>query len=897
MDNTKCFVFDVPIKEDNSNSNKIKELLPTIDNDMRIDIKLFIKHKLEKIYYTTKNIGVYSVNDVLYFRFTSLIKINIENLKIKVGDYNINKPVGLLIIDLYVEDSTFRWTDILNDEEYMKICNNKYGCHTVGPLEIDGDEFDQYVINNAHIYKSNKIYKYVFPITNPSICGGFCVTRKILQCNIIKQKTVTRININLNEDNPMVKFVKPNFRSNKIYYVEFYSNKKLKDLDKIELVDARSVDQYMFFDIKNLNKDDEIFFWDKSFENKKIVTVTDYTPILYTPVYIKQNDEVNIDMIQENYSINLVPSNTSIELDNIISLIKESDVIFLKYTDCVCQNFTELRLGQNLVIENNEIKIKTNKEYKADLTILNYKFNKNGFKSLFIESEYKFDKKDESTLSVVQLPDSQYDFVKIGNIPKEVINLYCYGAETIDINLYTSVSLYEYADYNAITQFSDNNLYLVYKKDPKQDQVPEIDFINYKYDENNKLLLILYLKSKLFTENIKNIFTDTTYSTFLGGKNESYIKLPLDKESKDEILNKIINNEKVGIEISFLKSNCSCLSYLILNKVAFVSNNEIYIKILSRRDNIVGKQIELKYLPDESKFGINKTNIKFKSNALSWSDFRIESINDDIKELVLPDLYSMIFGEKYNLMLDKISSGYKYKIRFLSQNNTVCSEEYIINNKNCSIKNKTLYIKLICNSKDPDELINPSIKNIDNDNYIIEVQTPLQNFQYIYILGTGYSNGKNKEIDINMKNNKVISWDEYFMGVAELSAKRSKDPKRQVGACIIKNNVIVGTGYNGFPRGCSDEDFPWTKDSNEITETKFAYVVHAELNAILNSTRRNLNDAVLYVTLFPCTECTKAIIQSGIKKVIYKDPGKHEKEINASLKMFKSSGVEVIKYK
>lgn len=350
------------------------------------------------------------------------------------------------------------------------------------------------------------------------------------------------------------------------------------------------------------------------------------------------------------------------------------------------------------------------------------------------------------------------------------------------------------------------------------------------------------------------------------------------------------------IEISFLGNSCTCLSDLILNKFAFVSNNEIYIKILSKRSNIVGNQIELKYLPP--KMYINN-NIKFSSNVLSWVEFRIESINDDIRELQLINLYNSIrFDKKYNLMLDKISSGYKYKIRFLSQNNTLYGEEYIINNKNCSIKNNTLNINLLCDCKDPYyELINPSIKNIDNDNYIIEVETPLQNFKNIYILGTGYSNEENNEIDSNPKNNKVISWDEYFMGVAELSAKRSKDPNRQVGACITKNNVIVGTGYNGFPRGCSDEDFPWTKDSDEITETKFAYVVHAELNAILNSTRRNLNDAVLYVTLFPCTECTKAIIQSGIKKVIYKDPGKHEKEINASLKMFKSSGVEVIKYK
>lgn len=153
---------------------------------------------------------------------------------------------------------------------------------------------------------------------------------------------------------------------------------------------------------------------------------------------------------------------------------------------------------------------------------------------------------------------------------------------------------------------------------------------------------------------------------------------------------------------------------------------------------------------------------------------------------------------------------------------------------------------------------------------------------------------ESKDID-NENKHKIITWDQYFMEVAELSALRSKDPSRQVGACIVKDNVIVGTGYNGFPRGCSDKEFPWTKDSKEITETKYAYVVHAELNAILNSTR-DLDGATIYVTLFPCTECTKAIIQSGIKKVVYKSIPEKQKEIEASKKMFKAAGVEVESY-
>ena len=127
-----------------------------------------------------------------------------------------------------------------------------------------------------------------------------------------------------------------------------------------------------------------------------------------------------------------------------------------------------------------------------------------------------------------------------------------------------------------------------------------------------------------------------------------------------------------------------------------------------------------------------------------------------------------------------------------------------------------------------------------------------------------------------MKRHDYISWDTYFMGIAQLSSKRSKDPKTQVGACIVnKDYKIVGIGYNGFPMHISDDDFPW-KDKGSFLETKYPYVVHAEANAILNATQ-NLKDCTLYVTLFPCNECTKIIIQSGIKELIYvsnKDEGK-----------------------
>ena len=140
----------------------------------------------------------------------------------------------------------------------------------------------------------------------------------------------------------------------------------------------------------------------------------------------------------------------------------------------------------------------------------------------------------------------------------------------------------------------------------------------------------------------------------------------------------------------------------------------------------------------------------------------------------------------------------------------------------------------------------------------------------------------------------VISWEEYFMGLAHLSALRSKDPNTQVGACIVdKDNKVVSIGYNGMPRGCDDEDFPWEREGGFL-DTKYAFVVHAELNAILNSPRP-VNGCTLYVSLFPCNECAKAIIQSGIKKIVYESDKYNGTEGNiASKKMLNEAGVQLL---
>lgn len=148
------------------------------------------------------------------------------------------------------------------------------------------------------------------------------------------------------------------------------------------------------------------------------------------------------------------------------------------------------------------------------------------------------------------------------------------------------------------------------------------------------------------------------------------------------------------------------------------------------------------------------------------------------------------------------------------------------------------------------------------------------------------------------KRQDYISWDEYFMAVAKLAGMRSKDPNSQVGACIVSSdNKILSMGYNGFPMGCSDDEYPWAREGDDPLATKYIYVTHSELNAILNYRGGSLEGAKLYVSLFPCNECAKAIIQAGIKTVIY-DCDKYDgtPSVIASKKMLASAGVQVRRY-
>ena len=149
-----------------------------------------------------------------------------------------------------------------------------------------------------------------------------------------------------------------------------------------------------------------------------------------------------------------------------------------------------------------------------------------------------------------------------------------------------------------------------------------------------------------------------------------------------------------------------------------------------------------------------------------------------------------------------------------------------------------------------------------------------------------------------MKREDYISWDEYFMGIAKLSGMRSKDPSTQVGCCIVsESHKILSMGYNGFPTGVSDDEFPWEREADNELDTKYPYVAHSELNAILNYRGGSLEGATLYVSLFPCNECAKAIIQSGIRTVVYESDKYAELPgFIASKRMFDAAGVRYYPY-
>ena len=150
---------------------------------------------------------------------------------------------------------------------------------------------------------------------------------------------------------------------------------------------------------------------------------------------------------------------------------------------------------------------------------------------------------------------------------------------------------------------------------------------------------------------------------------------------------------------------------------------------------------------------------------------------------------------------------------------------------------------------------------------------------------------------MSQKREDYITWDEYFMGVAQLAGMRSKDPHTQVGSCIVsEDHKILSIGYNGLPRGCDDDAFPWTNEGTGL-DSKYPFVTHSELNAILNYRGGSLEGSTLYVSLFPCNECAKAIIQAGIKTIVYNSDKYADSEATiASKRMLNAAGVRYYQY-
>ncbi|XP_028397545.1 deoxycytidylate deaminase-like [Dendronephthya gigantea] len=148
------------------------------------------------------------------------------------------------------------------------------------------------------------------------------------------------------------------------------------------------------------------------------------------------------------------------------------------------------------------------------------------------------------------------------------------------------------------------------------------------------------------------------------------------------------------------------------------------------------------------------------------------------------------------------------------------------------------------------------------------------------------------------KRDDYLEWEEYFMAVAFLSAQRSKDPNSQVGACIVnEEKKIVGIGYNGMPNGCSDDLLPWARKADDDLDTKYPYVCHAEMNAILNKNSSTVKGCTIFVALFPCNECAKLIIQSGINKIVYlSDKYHNQPNMKASRTLLNMAKVEYVKF-
>ena len=355
-----------------------------------------------------------------------------------------------------------------------------------------------------------------------------------------------------------------------------------------------------------------------------------------------------------------------------------------------------------------------------------------------------------------------------------------------------------------------------------------------------------------------------------------------------------------------------CLnSKKIIDKKLFIS--DIYVGKLKSFNTSLSSEQNVMAI-----FSINSKDIYIRLLLLKhYKKLLVEPNGDILTLLFYKDNTSSIFALTFNKLLSITKKYIKFNMNGVDQSILKSLKSYCDNNtpyvysekrnKEDIINDKEKYLIGIINGIEylPENSIsvgiyhyeNLEINKIDQINVIMSIDGTKITEMYAIACDIKHIKPIHTQFfDLyqTKKRKDYISWDELFMGIAALSAQRSKDPVTQVGSCIVKDNKVLSIGYNGFPNNCSDDNFPWSKNKENLLEDKRTYVVHSELNAILNS-KENLDEATLYVTMFPCNECAKAIIQSGIKKIIYL---KYENKpvYEASKIMFDSAGVEYVEF-
>lgn len=404
---------------------------------------------------------------------------------------------------------------------------------------------------------------------------------------------------------------------------------------------------------------------------------------------------------------------------------------------------------------------------------------------------------------------------------------------------------------------------------------------------------------KVFTDAIKKFTLE--YGTNKERKNAGYIWTNnLEIILCTMVVEKFFKHQEIAKQNEDLK-NKEKRSLAKQVKDTFEENEKVPMKIDTKnKENCVK---EYKDNTESNKFGLHIINTMIlPPSTTSYSILKslLKKFNEKDQKII-----------SFPLVLDEKDIEHKciltYVDTIIEDGKQLVGNVYIAdeNIKILDMYNNTYYLKLIADTEvvDTDNcnwyfvLLDHNRKNVkvNSIQYLIgtvEIEPPTEPPVIEKV-------EEKKEI-VTEKSEKYISWTNYFMGIAKLVRMRSKDPSCKVGACIVRDNKVLSTGYNGFPIGISDKDYPWTKGSDDPTKNKYFYVVHAELNAILNSDNP-VNGSTLFVTKFPCNECVKAIIQAGIKRVVFDDEMKDKELMSDPLiytayKMLSDAGITVERY-